>query len=311
MEKPFVNRFLYTTFLLIILSSCKFNLNSNNTENNTFSPDTGLNIGIPAESSKNNLLLSIQSNYQAYISGETALITVTVENQSDAVISLLLTGGGAPSIDVSVNSKLKGNMRLRHPDESRFYNTALEKKYLNPGEIITREVYWDLSIGENIVAPDGYYTITSSVLITDEFYQLVSIQEVATEIEVSTGLTYITPLTSLAVAYEDQSLFDWYQTNNYEKKCLINAFGEPNIVMFEGSKAFYSTESINEDNEESTPTIPGCNFLLIEGPYWTVNFSNQFGNIAGYFSYKIDAISATIIDSTVDTKEGGVRSLLN
>ena len=304
MEIPIVNRFLYMTLFLIILSSCKLNFNSNNTENNTFSPDIEKNIGIPVKSSKNNLLLSIHSNYQVYISGETVLVTVTVENQSDAVITLLLTGGGAPSINVSVSSKLNGNIGLRHPNEPRFHTTALEKKYLNPGEIITREVYWDLSIGDNIVAPDGNYTITSSVVITDEDYRLVGMQEVTTEIEVNTGLTYITPLTSLAIAYEDQSLFDWYQINNYDKKCLINMFGEPNIVLFEGSRAFYSTESINDDNGQATPTIPSCNFRLIEGPYWSVNFSNKFGNIAGYFSYKIDAITATIIDFTVDTKEG-------
>jgi len=254
------------------------------------------NPGETVENEKNDIHITINSNYKNYYDGEIVLIATSVENKSDTSIELLTNSINAPSIVVNVDTILNGRKYLTEPGEPIKISPALGRLLLLPGEVITRNVQWNLRIGKNVIAPDGDYIVTADIQLTNDKFDILDKLEISTEIQVITGYTFILPTVAMATSFSHHAIQEWYSINNYERKCVLDNGDKGRIVNFSDNKSMFTDLFIEfTDNEKSTETIPGCGFQLIEGPYWEIAFNRNLGNHAGDFSITIDAINGDII----------------
>ena len=281
---------ILTLFVVVLTTAC-IDLVSEATKS-----DYESNNPTRGEVTKAQLALSISTDKSRYTVNEIAQISASVTNNSTENIEIWQSCFGAPLITVTLNTDVNDAIFLIHPDEPQSCSTIIGKKELAPGETYTRNVIWETDLGEDIPAPNGSYSIEASVAISDEFYKQIDTVNIANLIEIYGNQNYISKTTAVSTAYQQSVITDWYAANQFENKCYLRDQQE---VVFDNSKASLDHSS---NTENSTATVPGCSIKLIEGPLWQIGFFNKFGSSPADYVITIDAVTGSIIDTTINLK---------
>ena len=273
--------------ICLLLVSCKLNLDK----------AEGGNSSAPLYSStKNDIYLSIQSDNREYIIGETARITATLENNSTSELQIYLPAMDYPPIQVYIDTKFNGYKLLVHPDEPLSYGATIDRKIILPGEIYARDILWDLSIGENLFAPNGKYNVTAEIVLSDDDNNVVDRHKISQELLIKSDLTYMLPIEVITITHSNQIIKNWYQQNNYQDKCMLEINGIYKLVEFREGEATYSNEIIS-DLIDLSSDVPSCELKLLDGPYWRVTYTSMSHEFPFYY-FQINAINGNILEES-------------
>jgi len=285
------------TIILLVglaLSACQHESDDTEPENKTTKPIDAL-PGVPAEKVENNLKLTLSSNYQTFQYGETAVFTARLENVGSTDLILFQSSPCSPVINMGVTSSdetLKKS--LDYGGLPVACGAVVVDVPLEVGEVLSREVSWDLSFYENIFAENGDYKVTAKALLDTGNSNETKGVSIAINVAIQSGLEYKSLLEVLNIAFNDASVKDWYAINDYENKCILTESSNYKVIEFTNGQARYSDESVTPQSDNTTLDIPGCNANLIEGPLWQVTIRNKFGVASGSYGFKIDASTGVI-----------------
>ena len=272
-----------------LLSACGGGQPGEGGDKPTPSPEVGAGLPLSNKTQAHGLLIEIAADKTRYTSSEIATIHASVENVSDQPVRWWTSCLGISIISIGVDTKLQGRKNLSHPDDPEACAAAIGEGDIQPGEKVTREVFWDLKISEGIAAPQGVYEITAHVNIDVNTSTRVS---TSLSIEIVSNINYISELDAFTIGYGQSVIQDWFAVNAYERVCLIQSTGS--IVFDNTGKASFQSGEASQG--QSITTLPGCAAQLLEGPIWQVGFFSKFGVQPANFQIKIDAESGDVVD---------------
>jgi len=243
------------------------------------------------------LNFSISADKSSYVPGEIAYFSVSAENISDETVVVFLSSSCNPAIGVYVDTLHNGYMGLTNLQDKPCNLGNIGQEMIGPGEVITRDVTWNIMIGDDIDAPSGVFEVAAEIALSDGAYNQIGKVVTSTAVVVTSGQRYLTRGEALATAYQQNSIADWYAANQFEKKCIMDnqmmARFEPN-----GKVTFAATSAL----ADGTATIPGCSAQLIEGPIWRVVFFSKFGTSPGDYKVDINAVSGSLLELSSELK---------
>jgi len=240
---------------------------------------------------KSHLNISISTDKSSYSQGEIAQIAVLAENVSDKPAFAWLSSSCEPIIRVYIDTVHNGNKGLANLEDSPCNLGNIGQVTISPGKVISRDVIWDITIGENINAPNGKFDIMTEIALSDGFYNRIGEVVSSTSVVVTSSQNYISQNEALVTTYLQTIISDWYAANQYETKCIM-----PNDTVARFDPTGKVSYEVTTASTDGTNTIPGCSARLIAGPIWRISFFNKFGASPGDYQADIDAVSGILLN---------------
>ena len=122
--------------------------------------------------SQDGITLTISTNKETYVPGETVVVTASVENTTANTITYFLAniGDPTPAVYLSNNANFRG-FALEEKGFSRTVIPAYTSGQLKPHQTVSREVVWDQKAFSPTLsqAPNGRYNIGCGITLGDYF----------------------------------------------------------------------------------------------------------------------------------------------